>query len=302
MKKFLQSSSNNWTLIIGVIGLLLSIILLLTTKDPNVSNRGKYIYNLPLSLFIIVALLAPFWEEVVFRGMFSKNKFWKVSGYILFVLVSGIVLYENYGIIFTGSFVLVVAVFFILRKHKAIEKNVTKIKIIVTSLVFGLAHHAVTDFPNLFNIYNLTNTICIGLVLAWICLNYNLIKTILAHLFWNGTIVILSLFPLIFVDEKVYEVHLDNASLSWNEVPYFSTFTGTLDYLEDGIEIKALTLKEITQFLLDEKMFEEYIPEKDPNLKLNLKYKIEGVENYTFDKTSLKELLIEAKIIRPCTR
>lgn len=46
-------------------------------------------------------------------------------------------------------------------------------------------------------------------------------------------------------------------------------------------------------------MFEEYVPEKAPDLKLNLKYKVEGVENYKFDKTSLKELLIEAKIISP---
>lgn len=249
MKKILQSSSNNWALIAGIVGLLLSLILLVITKDPDVySNREKNIYNLPLSLFIVAALSAPFWEELVFRGMFSQNKFWKISGYILFVSVSGMILYENYGIIFTVSFILLVAVFFILRKQKAIEKNITKIKIIVTSLVFGLAHHSLVDFPNLFNIYNLINTICIGLVLAWVCLNYNLIKAVLIHLIWNATIVIVSIFPLIFVDEEVYEIHLDNASLSWNEVPYFSTFTGTLDYLEDGIEIKALTVKKLHYF------------------------------------------------------
>lgn len=231
-----------------VIGLfiLLAIINDFFIERSQISTL--YNYNL-LALIIYICLVAPFIEEISFRGVLKKRIF-----ILFFVLLNCIYIVYNKNYI---HFILVV-LFLILYIKKVNSKAI----IITNALVFVFAHYKITDlygdsFVLKFN-YLILLHFSLAIILSYITINYNLLKAILFHIVYNTITIAFFLYPLFISQNTLKSGNIEGSNYIFAEKYYSLTNEKEIIQTINGIELKNTSIIDIDKFIFEKKLTQKY--------------------------------------------
>jgi glucan phosphoethanolaminetransferase (alkaline phosphatase superfamily) len=176
----------NWILYSGI-GCLLLGSLILYFFDGEYVNSRQDINGAFLTLLLFGIIIAPVFEEIAFRGYFSKIK--KLQILSLVILLLYVIIFFN---IINLSLFLLFLLLLIINKGK--ENNFI---FIVSTIFFGVMHYNVSDFTSLLAFNSIFFQIGFGAILLWIVINFNLKRAILLHSLINLTTFTFSYFYII---------------------------------------------------------------------------------------------------------
>src|SRR5690625_322365 len=218
MKINLTSYQENWLLKWGAIGSLLLVLLLIiilsfsieTTYAPSASSRGPQVVVFILSGIFIIPII----EEISFRGVFLKNKWWAVLGFILMGLYATILVNLTYTIIYVFYLI-----YFIIGLYKY-KNNVFYIRglYVLNALLFTVAH--ITDafaFFSLDIIVRFVSAFSVALICIWLVINFNLLRAIIFHVTMNGVFLTSLFITLQYPDTTIHIVENDAMRIEWQK-------------------------------------------------------------------------------------
>lgn len=208
----------NWLLKWGAIGSLLLVLLLIiilsflieTTYAPSPSSRGPQVVGFILSGIFIIPII----EEISFRGVFLKNKWWAVLGFILMGLYATVLVNLTYTVVY----VFYLIYFFIgLYKYK---NNVFYIRglYLLNALLFTVGH--ISDAFSLFSldiIVRFVSAFSVALICIWLVINFNLLKAIFFHITMNGVFLTIFFITLQYPDTTIHIVESDAMRIEWQK-------------------------------------------------------------------------------------
>lgn len=239
----LQSNSKthkeNWLLTVFIVLFMLGIsgFFFFDTSELVHNSRSQERISL-LALLVAAILVAPFLEELTFRGAFLESK--KSIG-ISLVLTAGFVAltYSNYYAV--GVFACYIIVLLAYNKSKKFFKLVCTLN----AILFGLVHYKMEDFTSFDRGFIVLFQISIGFLLIWITINFGLVKSMIAHGIYNTLAMGMLVFSLQFPDTKINTYEDENIKVEWQNVPYFESLTSRYTISEDSIITKSITLRQI---------------------------------------------------------
>lgn len=177
----MKKLKSNWLLILAIIFycqfLYASVILKIEIYQHEYGVRR---FNM-LFFLLSALLIAPIFEELVFRAMYAKNKINSFYS-IVFLLFSSIAIYSRgFDLWWLLPILTVFIVFFVY-----ISENKSKIPILVfySSVIFTLSHFSDHNTWEEIIAYG-GNFMGGALLLSWIAINYNLLKAVLIHASFN---------------------------------------------------------------------------------------------------------------------
>lgn len=290
--KLLNKYQHNYLLISAVIIYCAFIIVLFAgfSLDEISKNPSRLNSNLGfLPLIFSALILAPIFEEIAFRGFFTKNRtiqIVSIAGVPIFIL-----LIKNY-------YVLIIAIPYVLLllisifKENLINKHVV---FVFSAVVFALVHYKLEHFNNIITVIPILTQFALGLLLVWLVLNFNLKKAIIIH-FANNFLLLVPLFiSLQFPNQEVKTVQFNNYQLTWSKIPVLSgmkTFSKP-----NPFEISTTNTTPLDIYLVFDR-------ENKPNLR-NLemfnKYKLSikklNKNAIKLDSTTVKNIMLEAELL-----
>lgn len=224
-----ENKKYNFLLKWGVIIIPLSIIILLIENQfvddlkGGVStynnffgvDRPKIMYVL---FFLLGALLAPIYEEIIFRGNFIKNKVFKLISLGCLIIVGLIYSLNNYLIF---GFLGIYLISFFLSKKKQSETRF-KTVLVLNAILFSIMHNTIADYENFSTFSHSLQRLGIAFILLWITLNYKLIYSMIAHSIWNTILFSLVFYILVFPNDTVHQVENENLEVTWKTVNMFN--------------------------------------------------------------------------------
>ena len=281
----LKNKQQNWLLKIGIFFYIAFTIFQILQNNSDITTSRTLIEtfnNLSFFVsFLFIVVLAPIYEEFIFRGVFSTNKFVLIVASIILPIVVSVVLYSNYknwisylGISMTLS--ATVANYFI-KKSKAIKTMIY----ILFALFFSLIHWSIQDFKTFSNLYLLLPHFSLALILTWITLNYNLVKSILTHIVYNLVLFLLGSASLIFFDNTLQKKEINNSMLEWQKTSFFSN-ESVLKTNSNGYTFKETTLIDINKLFLNNKL-NKYHFTTNPFQNFNINFKVKS-DSITYEK------------------
>ena len=261
------------------------IILLFFEEEINDLSRLNSINNYYLFVFIAL-IIAPIFEELFFRGYFTNNLLLKIFSFF------GIIFY----IYTTDNFYLYVLLFFMGILH--FIKKINRIYIyFINSIIFSLVHYKLYDFDSIFTILPMFFQFSLGLILIWVVLNFNLIKSILTHFFFNFLIVIIFSIPLQFPKIEIKKMEYLGYKMEWNKTPIFNS-ENTIISTPNSYEVFAENV-EILQFYNTFKTNSKKINVKSDNKFFKFKFRIIRIDSTAnkLDHKTVELLLKKANLI-----
>lgn len=283
----------NWILLLGAFAIAIYLICLNICGAQN-NSRNMDMSRMPYNMFVLIALLMPFFEEVVFRGIFTsplkiKNFYWFV-----FAIVPTIWLFTAYNIVFSLIFLSIFFLSWLLKLKKYVTNNVDFFAIL-SSIVFALVHYSLNDLKNLNSAYPVFLHFGLGLFLTWSMINYGLKKTTFLHISYNLTICIYLSIPLFIIEAKVNSVTIDKSSLTWKEHP--RKLYNNLEIINKSNEviIKSASIADIDKVLLENEINKKYQLNRNHFMLYDVKIK---VKNDLEMKKKIIKLLLKAKLIK----
>lgn len=191
--------------------LLYTIISLFFIQELSESSRLNSINN--YYFFVISALLiAPIIEEFIFRGYFLNKFLFKMTS------ILGIIFYINVsGNLYLYFLICLIVILHFIKKFNPIYIY------FLNSLTFTLVHYKLSDFNSIFTIIPMFFQFSLGLILIWIVLNFNLIKSILFHFLYNFICVVIFTIPLQFPEKRIRRIEQLGYKFEWNKTPIFNS-------------------------------------------------------------------------------
>ena len=189
-----------------------------------------------LMLFLVsISLLGPIVEEVSFRlNIKTKNK-WLL---LISFLFASIFIFLSFQIILF-SLLFLAFLFSILFYLKSKKWYALDIQIIVTSVIFSLLHFTgdsmvAEDLVSLiiFFLYFLG----MGLIFAWLRINYKFYSSVIAHILLNSFLMILAIYPSLNSETKTIEC--DELEFSYNERHIFNGDNSEASFDQDTLVFK----------------------------------------------------------------
>lgn len=169
------------------------------------------------SVIFFILLIAPVFEELVFRGYFLNNKFFTFTFYL------GVAL----SIWMTGTYYSLILLLVIgLLEFGLKIKRQSKIMFFLNALLFSLVHYKISEFTNPYSIVPVFFQFSLGLILIWIAINYNLYKSMLFHFCINFFIIGSLIAALQFPDSNIEVIQHDETVLTFQKSPIFSSKNG----------------------------------------------------------------------------
>ncbi|WP_338732430.1 hypothetical protein [Mangrovimonas cancribranchiae] len=208
LNNFLKSKKNNWLITLGLAMLALGVLTLIYSYFFSPASESSYLISkytsVPYFVFLLVAIIgAPIIEELSFRGGFSKSKIIKTLSII--GLISLLIITKNtITKIFTLIYLCVLIISFY-KRNKLLEINL----FLLNALIFSFFHLNVEELFTALSLAGFSFRFSFALFAIWICLNFNLFKSILFHAVWN-TILMASISVMIFFPDKTINHYEDN--------------------------------------------------------------------------------------------
>ena len=282
----LKTKTNNRLLYSGaVIFFCTSIIyIIISTQSPDILPDNDKFGSFDNVFLIILStlLIAPIFEEIIFRGIFTKRKFFTYYFYIGSLLMIAIT--KNYYLI------ALLILIFIIRLGK-FKESFTSYCLI--AFLFALMHYGLDDFSNLYSFIPVFFQFSIGLILTWIVINFGIKWSILSHFTINFTIIASVIFVLQFPDKEKHFIENENNELNWEKTSILGK--SNIVFSENRVEAERVTI---------EKFLKTFNNQAVRNIKINdtlklyrFNFKIESKNNIKLKENEINELFLKAKLI-----
>lgn len=296
---FFFAKQHNWILKQAVIvyGLFILFYFIL---DIELTPRVEYGLDKPKSIWLTligIVIIAPVFEELIFRGIFL-NKQIRLVFYIIFIVASGISFYSN-DLLVIGSFILaimsIVLIFELLKKP--FKKTIVTFKVIISSAAFALNHANNETFENFSNGVLLLNTFGAGLILTWIVINYGLFKAMLVHAIYNGGSFLVYLL-VISISNVPSSIHCENdICVEWSLVSAFNNKSVVIQD-QNGINGSSVSVYNLIQKSTLHSVTEAFnITISDPHKRYNIKIYSEENKLLKDNELDILKLLHKANLI-----
>lgn len=275
----IKNKKKNWLLVMGGLGLFLTLILVLILGTEELNKSSRNWSNFPFILVVLFSIIfAPIVEELAFRGFFSQKKSLKILSVILIFSISIIGTINNWLI----SIPLIFFLLILLRKP---DSNWL---IILNSLIFSLVHYNLEDLTNIRLSYLPLFYFSVAVILVWIVINYSLFKAIFIHFIWNLFLVILTFLTLQFPDKKINQFKNENVNVVWSKEKLFPLKESKIVYSKNAIKISNFEAKEIYTILKGKYTTGNKVyKQTEPYVKYNFNF------NFNLDSLNRKEMEVE---------
>ncbi len=304
MKIIKNNSKNNWLITSGLcslaLGILTSIYLFFYSSNyDSDSSLSKYT-NIPFLGFLLLAVIgAPIIEEISFRGGFSKSRVFKLLSIVGLIGFSLIIANNTITKIITFIFLCILIISFY-KKNKALEITV----FLLNAIIFSLFHLNTEDLLTITSLAGFTFRFGFAMFSIWICLNFNLFRSILFHAVWNTTITAIISIAIFFPDKTINHYEDDDIKVTWHRQS--KSLKSTVDFFTPNHTIKAKNCNAV--FLLkstewssksNDRLTTDFIPTEpfmEYNFSINLKDTI--TKNQDLYKP-IKRFLTNSELIKP---
>ncbi len=214
----LRNKKQNWLIYSGTLSLLLFIIFAVILGIGENNSRSSSLGSVSFLFLIITAtIVAPVYEEFVFRGFFSSKKYVKIVSVVLTFSISSFTFYKSYGIIECCFFILIfLSLAFVYLKNKKLPSVILISN--VYAFVFAFVHWTKQDFQNANTSYLFLSQLALAYFLIWITINWGLSKSILVHILYNSILFFVGSYNLFFEDGSQQQKVTDTYEIKWSKV------------------------------------------------------------------------------------
>ncbi|MBF6607703.1 MAG: CPBP family intramembrane metalloprotease [Flavobacterium sp.] len=212
---FIQSSKERWLLYGGLLLFTIGFGLALAIGTDDYQGSRTF-EGTPFGLFIVMAVfIAPIWEELTFRGTYTKNRILRWISLIaipVFLLIS------------SAEWVawLLLLVFYLLHFLSlchGFSSLIWKFSLVVNAFLFGFVHYKMADFASVETAYLVLFQFAVGLLLIWVTLNFGIVKSMIFHCLYNFVPVLILFLYVQFPDQTVQRFENENIEVKWSRVP-----------------------------------------------------------------------------------
>lgn len=238
MKKF----KSNWILSTSIVLFLLFCVLILLFYQEDINNSRMAIKIHFFVFSFLAVIIAPIFEEITFRGVFTTNNYLKKTSIILSILAGLIAFYTNYNIALTLFLLTIILFNFYLYKNKNLAFYQEYFLVFSNTLLFGFVHYKISDFGSINSSIFVLSQISIGFLLIWITKNFGIVKSMITHSLFNFSLVFLTFIGIQFVDAKTYSKENKNVIIKWTQKPFLESNIGSCENHDTKIEIKNLDI------------------------------------------------------------
>lgn len=278
-EKLLRKTKNNYLLIIGI-GLVMMrfpLFFIDTAHTPNDFFSNIYI------LIIATILIAPIFEEIAFRGVFTTSKTLKILSFI------GIPLY----IVILGKYYLF-ALYLLYLILYFTPKTPYVLIYVLNALLFALAHNILGGFSSYW-VYPLVMLSHIGMafILNWVVLNYSILHAMLIHLLHNAILIGIFVASLHFVDTTPQKHSIDNYTIEWNIEPILTSSYQKVISTPNHKKLNNVKTINLNQFIT----FSDSVKINPEYHFTTLSLEICSTDNQNITDQIFEKLLLEAGIL-----
>jgi membrane protease YdiL (CAAX protease family) len=266
-------------------GLMLSTTLLLTLfldLNPSFSDTQTD-SSLPLYFKLVLAplILAPIFEEILFRGFLSKSNSIK----ILFFLTGfiSIFLFD-----FHKATVLLILFLYALFASFLYTKNnfLLNLLILLSSFIFATIHYSIEELYSFQTLPFLLGKFSLALILGWIVYNNNIFAAIFFHAVWNLIVILFFLHSLQYVEKKLVVSDFEESIITYEKVPIFSSNVSSYSIDEKELIVKNMAIEDVIKYM-DRKYLDTFNI-RAPYMRYNIHVILKSVK----DKDKLTPLII----------
>lgn len=213
-----RNRKHNWLIYSGILSLILFIIFALIFGIGENNSRSSSLGSISfLFLFVTTTIVAPVYEEFVFRGIFSNKKYIKIVSIVLTFSIGLFAFYKSYGKIVCCFFVLIsLSLVFVYLKNRKLLSIILISN--VYAFVFALVHWTIKDFQNGNTSYLFLSQLALAYFLIWITINWGLSKSILVHILYNSILFFVGSYNLFFEDGSQQQKVTDTYKIQWSKV------------------------------------------------------------------------------------
>lgn len=272
--------------IAGVSISFLSFAFFQSIKVLSAKGSGYPTDNIYLILFGAL-FLAAIIEELLYRlPLQPRLKSFKLI-LVSCLLIQFLILYVKISLFF--AFVFIVIVLGLIYRFKLNESAIRIVYAYSSSISFGIIHIDFSSNDFLSILISLLYYFSFGLFFSWIVINFSIGKSILCHIFVNGLLVTLAIYP--HVSPSKIPKRLSSAGslqIEISENPIFGSNTSRYFHTENGVVFENSTTLEIVKYtgaVFNTKRDVEYLtfPSARYNIKITKdpkKSKLNGIEIY----------------------
>ncbi len=187
--------------------------------ESNQSFKIKYGERNITSIFFFVmifVLIAPVIEELIYRGLYNKNRLRVLLSFIFYIGSSFMLFSTGFKMWWIAFFITPVVIFINWKNNNDLYRNIL---FLYSSLLFGLVHfNEESTFIEMIVFGG--NYLGGGLLLSWVVINFNLFKSILVHLAYN--IIVFGFFIVFSNPITIKEKNKNGISFSIEEISIFA--------------------------------------------------------------------------------
>ncbi|WP_157492071.1 CPBP family glutamic-type intramembrane protease [Mangrovimonas sp. ST2L15] len=209
----LKNKKHSWLLISGI-GMFCLGIVTSFFVDLNLAENYKTFESytrVGFPLFLVFAIfIAPIFEELSFRGGFVQSKIIRaisLIGLIIFFFLTQSYLTKVITIIYL---VLLIVSFF--KKEVSLLVPLA----LLNAFLFALFHLDTDHLISWNALAGFSFRSAFAFFAIWICINFNLLKSILSHSVWNLSLVLVFSYSLFFPDETIQHYENENIHVTWS--------------------------------------------------------------------------------------
>lgn len=289
----------NWLLQLGVASFVLLIVLhtlfaALEIDYPPIS-RDMMGDNVSFELFIILGvIIAPFFEEIAFRGFFTGKRWLRIISFIVLLVFIGLSF---------SYFSLVLLLLYILSVYLNDRSGKKRINLllVMNAVLFAGIHYTANDFITSFGTVSILAQFGMGLILLWITINFGLLKAMLFHAFYNGLLMGLLFMTLEYPSLEKHIAESEHLTIEYQEVPFTKSRESsfTREDSNDTLYIKNMRMNSAGRLLIETSSLSDEKPwaESVPFMKYDLKVYTNNKEEVDTYSEELYQLLKNEELI-----
>lgn len=281
-----KNKKENWLLYIGagIFSCTFIVYVALTTLLPNYTTNTDKFGDFDNILIVIIStlIIAPFLEELIFRGIFTQKKlfqFFFYPGTIIMIIYT-----KNFYLIFV---LLVIFLIFYQKKTYTIKQI-----FFLNSILFALIHYKLENLSSIYNIVPIFFQFSLAFIFIWVAINFGLKWSILFHFIFNAIIIIPILFLIQFPNEQNHILESNKFTFSWKKTPAIGV--SKIHYREKLIDAEKITINELISLFNGDKS----------KLKINdslkfyrYNFSIKSLNNEKIEFDDMKIILSQANLI-----
>ncbi|CAL67699.1 CPBP family intramembrane metalloprotease [Christiangramia forsetii] len=243
----LKNTHKNWLLFLAIFSMIIAVILLLNIGEKLVQGSRNF-SDLAFGITVLaVAILAPIYEEFVFRGIYTSKKVFRIISFILlpvFVLLTEAGILSIILLIFFGiSYIL--SIRFEIRYMKDLS-------MFLNILLFTSVHYKMEELVDPAMFYFAFFQFALGSLFIWIILNFGIFRAVLSHVIWNSTMMVIAVLAVQYPDEEINRFENSEITVEWKRVPKFNDKISSIKNISDDTLIaKNVEARFFYKFLKD---------------------------------------------------